>query len=474
MKRNKYLSIILIIFTTSCSESFLDLNPISNPNVNNLYQTDDDFVQAVNGVYAEMQDYYKDVWQFGELRADNGDHLGTGWENVQRVDQFRLLVTDGVLNGTWQSAYSSIFRANMLLEKMEAADVTTIPNMNRYSAEVRFLRALNYFNMVRIWGEIPLVLKTLSPEEGLEFPQTSVDQIYESIISDLQYAAENLPVSYSGNDIGRATKGAAKSILGKVYLTLGDFQNAESTLAEVLGLGYSLLPDYKAVFDHFNEHHSEYIFDIEYESDLSGEGSNFTNQFIPNDAELRDFFGITGDSGETLNPTNDYFSLFSENDVRKDFAAATGFVQEDGSFFTAGNTFTMKYITSVNTQYDSRANWKVTRFADVLLMYAEALNENNKTELALNELNKIRTRAAVQTYTGLSQSEARDAIEKERRLELGFEGHRWFDLARTGKAFEVMSAKGYNLQSHQILFPKPQQQLDVVNDANILSQNTGY
>ena len=328
--------------------------------------------------------------------------------------------------------------------------------------------------MVRIWGEVPLVLKTISPEEGLEFPQSSVDLIYESIIADLQFAAENLPESYSGSDVGRATKGAAKSILGKVYLTLGDFQNAESTLAEVLGLGYSLLSDYKSVFDHFNEHHSEYIFDIEYEADLGGEGSNFVYRFIPNDKELRDYFGITGDSGETLNPTDDYFSLFSDNDLRKDFAAVRGFVQDDGSFFTTKIPFTMKYLTSTNSQNDSRVNWKVTRFADVLLMYAEALNENGKTNEALVELNKIRTRANVETYSGLSQAEAREAIELERRLELGFEGHRWFDLVRTSKAYEVMNSKGYNLEPHHVLFPKPQQQLDVVNDPSILSQNNGY
>lgn len=474
MKNIIYLSIISVFLITSCDESFLDLTPNSNPNISSLYQNDNDFEQAVNGVYDEMQNYYRDYWQFGELRSDNGDHLGTGSDQFQRVDEFRLLVTDGVLNSTWQSVYHSIFRANMVLEQMEDADASLVPNMNRYEAEVRFLRALNYFNLVRIWGEIPLVLKTLSPEEGLEFPQTPENLIYESIISDLQFAADNLPESYSGNQIGRATEGAAKSILGKVYLTLEDFQKAESVLAEVLSLGYSLLSDYKSVFDHFNEHHSEYIFDIEYESDLSGEGSNFANQFIPNDAELRDQFGITGDVGETLNPTDDYFSIFSDNDSRKDFAAVRGFYQEDSSFFTTKNSFTMKYLTSVNTAFDSRVNWKVIRFADVLLMYAEALNENGKTDQALIELNKVRTRAGVETYSGLSQTEARDAIALERRLELGFEGHRWFDLVRTGKAYEVMSAKGYNMEEYQVLFPKPQQQLDVVNDPSVLSQNQGY
>lgn len=474
MKKNRYIIVFILFLTASCSDSFLDLNPISNPDINSLYHSDADFEQAVNGVYAELQNYYRDYWQFSELRADNGDHLGTGWEDIQRVDQFRLLVNDRILNDTWASMYNSIFRANIILEQIEFANPEDVSRISQYTGEARFLRALNYFNLVRIWGEVPLVLATLSPEEGLDYPQASVSSVYESIKSDLQFAADNLPVKYGSNEAGRATKGAALSTLGKVYLTLGDYGLAESTLADVLDLGYELLPIYQDVFDHFNEHHSEYIFDIEYEPELGGEGSNFANQFIPNDPEIRDHYGIVGSSGETLNPVDEYFSLFDAEDERKDIAAATGFLQNDGTFFVAQRTFTKKYITSVNVQNDSRVNWKVTRFADVLLMYAEALNENGKTNLALTELNKVRSRAGVEIYSGLSQTEAREAIELERRLELGFEGHRWFDLVRTGKAYEEMSAKGYNMEPYQVLFPKPQQELDVVNDPTILSQNPGY
>lgn len=467
------LSIVVIMLGVSCSESFLDLQPPSNPDVNSLYKADIDFKQAVNGVYAELQTYYKDFWQFSELRADNADHIWTS-ETYKRIDQFYMLATDGILNSTWSNIYNSILRSNIILEKLEITNPDLVPNMNQYKAEALYLRGLNYFNLVRVWGEVPLVLKTLSPEEGLDFPQSNVEDIYNSIIADLQFSQQNLPASYSGNDIGRATKGAAASLLGKVYLTIGDFQKAESTLAEVMGMGYSLLTDYNSVFDHYNEHHTEYIFDIEYEPDLSGEGSPFSNTFYPNHPEFRNFYHIVGNVGETLTPTEEYFGLFDPDDIRLSISAVRGFTQDDGSFFKTTLAYTQKYLTPINTGNDSRVNWKIIRFADVILMYAEALNENGKTNLALNELNKIRVRAGVAEFSGLSQAETRDAIDKERRLELGFEGHRWFDLLRTGKAFEIMSANGYNIEPYHVLFAKPQQQLDVVNNISILSQNPGY
>ena len=475
MKKIKFIiSVLIVLLGISCSENFLELEPKSNPDVNSLYETDTDFKLAVNGIYSEVQEYYRTFWRFSELRADNGDHLWTGYETVQRVDQFRMLTTDDILSSAWVDMYNAVFRSNMVLEKLETADPELVSNLNRYKAEAMFLRALNYFNIVRVWGEVPLALNTLAPAEALELPQSDVNTIYEKIIEDLTFARQNLPVSYSGDNLGRATKGAAVAILGKVYLTLQEYQLAENVIAEAMGMGYSLLPDYNDVFDHFNEHHAEYIFDIEYEPDLGGEGSNFANEFIPNNPEFREHFGIIGDSRETMSPTDEFIGLFLPEDERLPISAAKGFMQGDGSFFTTNHSFTLKYIASVSSNFDSRVNWKVTRFADVILMYAEALNENDKTEQAITELNKIRTRADVPTYSGLSQTETRDAIAKERRLELAFEGHRWFDLLRTGKAFEVMSAKGYDMESYQTVFAKPQREIDVVNDPSILSQNSGY
>lgn len=475
MKAIKYYLFIIIILTTGCSEDFLDLNPPSSPNANAVYKTEADFQQAVIGIYDRMQAVYNNLWQFTELRADNADHLWTGYDAIQRVDQYRMDPADGVLNGMWLNLYNTIERANTTLLYLEDADSQALRNSNRHEGEAKFLRGLAYFHLAQIWGDVPVILDPIGPEEAFDTPQQSQSTVFEQAISDFSDAADLLPADYPAGEIGRATSGAAKSMLGKTYLAVDNFSAAEPVLADVMDMGYELLPDFDDVFDHMNEHHAEYIFDIEYEPDLSGEGSIFTNRFIPNNPELRDHFSIGGGSQETLSPTAEFMSLYEIGDNRRAITADTGFVQSSGEFFKTNHSFTSKYITPVLAENDSRANWKVTRFADVILMYAEALNENGKTEEAIEELNRIRVRADASSYPAtLSQAEVRDAISLERRLELAFEGHRWYDLVRTGKAIEVLTAKEYNIQPHMTLFAKPQQQLDVVNDPQVFSQNQGY
>lgn len=475
MKSNIYISIAISFLLLSCSEDFLDLNPPSSPNVNSVYKTEADFQQAVVGIYDRMQNAYRDIWQLTELRADNGDHLWTGYDNIQRIDQFRMDPSDGILNGIWLDLYNTIERANTTLVQLAVSDPQIVENTDRHEGEAKFLRGLAYFHLAQIWGDVPIVLLPITPEEALELPQSIQADVFEQALNDFSDASILLPENYSVDNVGRATKGAARTLLAKTYLAVGDFQSAEPILEEVMGMGYELLPDYNDVFDHMDEHHAEYIFDLEYEPDLAGEGSNFTNQFIPNNPELRNHFGIAGGSGEQLSPTAEFMGLFEPQDRRISISADTGFVQGNGDYFKTNHSFTLKYITPTISGNDSRANWKVTRFADVILMYAEALNENGKTSEAIMELNKVRERADASIYsTALSQNEARDAIVLERRLELAFEGHRWYDLVRTGEALDELAAKGYDIKPYMNLYAKPQQQIDVVNDPQVLSQNQGY
>ena len=293
-------------------------------------------------------------------------------------------------------------------------------------------------------------------------------------------AAESaLPAKCSGDEVGRATSGAAKSLLGRVYLTKGDFLNAESKLKEVTTMGYQLLANYEDLFDYTkSEHHSEYIFDIEYQSGI-GEGSTFTTAFFPNFSEMNEFFNITGAGQEYNNPTQELISLFVPGDTRKEVTVGVpgGFYDADSVFHalptSTNQTYTKKYFDSSPVRADSKANWKVIRYADVLLMYAEALNENGKPQQAIPFLNQVRTRAGLEGYPNtMSQTETRDAIVLERRLELSFEGVRWFDLVRTGKAYEVMKDKG--MAPYMTVFPIPLSQVQIINDPTIFPQNPGY
>jgi hypothetical protein len=353
-----------------------------------------------------------------------------------------------------------------------------MPNKNRHVGEAKFLRALAYFDLVRIWGDVPLVTAPISINEGYARKREKVETIYKDlIIPDLLDAESKLPVNYTGLDVGRATKGAARSILGRVYLTVKDFVKAEAKLQEVTKMSYALLPNYNDLFNYTrDEHHSEYIFDIEYQDGGLGIGSGFSNKFLPKSAgsEADLFYGVKGGAGEQNTPTVEYFNAFDPNDKRRDVTVAKGYLDNNGVFkgFIQIATFTKKYLAVTPAINDSKVNWKVIRYGDVVLMYAEALNENGKTAEAIPYINMIRQRAGLPLYTTLSQAEARTNIYNERRFELGMEGVRWFDLVRTGRALSVMQP--YGMKPHMTVFPIPLIEVQIINDPTILPQNPGY
>ncbi|MEQ9375667.1 MAG: RagB/SusD family nutrient uptake outer membrane protein [Imperialibacter sp.] len=467
------------LFMMSCNKDFIDIAPVDTVSIDALFKTDKDYNDAVIGIYGSLQDQYQDMWLFGDMRGDDS------WDELVKntaaaMDNFTINNDDNVLRDTWRNYYVTISRCNMLLARIEKADPTVVKNKDLYTGEAKFIRALAYFDMVRIFGDVQLITTPITIEESYTKGRESVEKIYnEVIIPDLLDAETKLPGSYSGSDVGRATMGAAKSILGKVYMTRHEFVKAEAKLKEVTMMGYALLENYNDLFDYMqDEHHSEYIFDIEYEEGLGGEGNCFTTNFTPKNPELAEFYGVTGGQNGNNNAPPHLFEIFEPGDVRKDVTAANGHTDADGNFIplipTSNDvaTFTKKYMVRLLTSCDSRANWKVIRYADVLLLYAEALNENGKTVEALGFLNQVRNRGGLDDLTGLSQAETRDRIYTERRFELSFEGHRWFDLVRTGRALEVMAPLG--MKDYMTVFPIPLAQIQLMNDLEIFPQNSGY
>ncbi len=468
---------------SSCSKSFINRPPVSSATVDILYKTDKDFQDAVVGTYQALRNQYNNMWQFGDIRGDDAYIQVSNQPSTTNVDLFSINSSDALLNSTWANYYVVINLANNVITRIASADPSLVKNKARYQAEAKFLRAIAYFDLVRIFGNVQVYTQPPTSDEASQTPRTPVATVYSDvIIKDLLEAGANLPQTVTGTEVGRATKGAAKAMLGKVYMTVKDFPKAEAVLQEITTAPYSyaLLPNYNDLWDYSkNEHHSEYIFDIEYEEGLGGLGSPFTNAFMPNATNLLNYYGIKGGFNESLCPTLSFISLWRPNDRRKDVSVrccgtwtnpTTGAVTTFSS--STSQTYTMKYVTSVATQNDSKANWKVVRYADVLLMYAEALNENGKTAAALTPLNQVRTRAGLATVTGLSQANARDSIELERRFELCFEGHRWFDLVRTGKALQALTPVG--MKDYMTVFPVPLTQVRVMNNATIFPQNPGY
>ena len=468
----------LTLLLISCKKDFIEIMPGSTVTVDVLYKTDKDFQDAVIGCYNILQDQYQDFWVFGDLTSDDiEEDIPNHFEHVA-FDQFTVNDRSPLLASSWKNYYNIINRANSILSKIESADVSIIKNKERHIGEAKFLRALAYFDLVRIFGDVPLVTTNLTVEESYKTGREKVNKIYdEIIIKDLLEAEGKLSVKYTGADVGRATKGAAKALLGKVYLTRKDFVNAEIKLNEVTTLGYALLPNYKDLFDYTkDEHHSEYIFDIEYEEGI-GEGSTFTNNFLPEAPVILDFWGLKVSHSDGA-PTPNLFATFDQNDTRRDVSVAYG-VTKNGVFFPipsnsvqASKSFSTKYVYRALFPYDGKVNWKVIRYADVLLMLAESLNENNKTIEALGYLNQVHKRAGLQAYSGLTQQDIREKIYLERRFELSLEGHRWFDLVRTGRALSTMQSAG--MKSHMTIFPIPLSQIQIINNPAIFPQNPGY
>lgn len=468
---------------SSCSKSFIEKAPVSSVTIDALYKTDKDFQDAVIGIYQGLRNQYQNMWQFGDIRGDDAWIQVSNQPSTTGVDVFSINSSDALLSSTWANYYIVINRANNVLTKIADTDPAIIKNKDRYIGEAKFLRALAYFDLVRIFGDVQMITGVPTVEETLATPRTPAATVYsEVIIKDLLDAGTKLPLVYTGTEVGRATKGAAKAMLGKVYLTIKDFQKAEAVLQELTTspYTYALLPNYNDLFDYTkNEHHNEYIFDIEYEEGLGGLGSIFTNNFMPNVTALLNYYGIKGGFNESMSPTTKFVNAWQEGDKRKDISVqccgswknpTTGAVTTFNS--TTAQSYTMKYVTPVNTNGDSRANWKVVRFADVLLMLAEAMNENGKTNEALGPLNKVHSRAGLTAFSGLSSSDLRTTIANERRFELSFEGHRWFDLVRTGKALEACAPIG--MKDYMTVFPVPLSQVKVINNPMVFPQNQGY
>ena len=480
MKNVITLLACLAILLTSCKKDFIEIDPQSTVTTDILYKTDKDFQDAVNGCYNVLQTQYSNYWVFGDLPSDDIEEDIPNHVDHVAFEQFTVNDRQPILASTWKNYYSVISRANTILTAIDKADAAVVKNKDRHTGEAKFLRALAYFDLVRIFGDVPMLTTNLTVEEAYKTGREKADKVYdEVIIKDLLDAADKLPAKYTGTDVGRATKGAAKAMLGKVYLTRKDFANAEAKLKEVTTMGYALLPNFKDLWNYtVNEHHSEYIFDIEYEEGI-GEGSVFTHTFIPAWTTLTDFYGIKGGTPPSDGaPTPAFFAAFDPKDVRRNISVLYGitingvFMPIPTTTIQASKSYSTKYITPVASNNDSRANWKVIRYADVLLMYAEALNENGKTAEALTYENMVRTRAGLQGYANLTQSDIREKIYLERRLELSLEGQRWFDLVRTGRAFATLQSLG--MKPYMTIFPVPLAQIQIINNPAIFKQNDGY
>lgn len=451
----------------ACKKDFLTLVPQSQATEAGFYKTTADITVAVTGAYAPLQSillYDGNFITMMEARGDNVEDQNPG-ANAGRdytIDRFITTADNVAIGGAWRGLYDAIARCNTTLAHLDVVANTGL--RAQYEGELRFLRALHYFNIVRLWGAAPLVLKPVTTGEAKQLGRNSVAEIYAAIEDDLTSAGALLPPVFTAKgDVGRATAGAAKALLGKVFLTEKKYAQAATVLKELLPVNdnpyqYNLLPAVADVFNINNEMNAEIIFAVRYDKTIAGQGHVLNNYFNQPalDPNLLNAYGATDARRALLNTT-----------------------------LVSGSRPVNKYYDTYDpiTKLMGR-DYLILRYADVLLMYAEALNEtgytNDSTGDAFVYLNKIRTRAGAVAFTPAmlpDQTSFRNAVLQERRLEFPLELQRWFDLVRTNTAMEAMQQSGLTtltIQSWQLLYPVPQSEIDLMNDPVTFPQNEGY
>ena len=487
------IAIALLGFSFSSCSDFLEQNPQTDLSENDFYKTADDILSAVNGAYSSLQegDIYGNWYVFGEIPSDNTRNQLSGSVTTQNeFDQFYIDTQNSMIANFWKAAYKVINRTNTILGRIDGIEINT-ELANRYKLECKFIRALMYFNLVRVYGDVPLVLKEISISESYDILREPKENVYNQIIADLK-EAQDLPVSYSTAEDGRATQGAAKALLANVYMTLHKYAEAETILAEIINSGrYSLLENtpgslnidgYKNVFSPVNHNSKEGIFEIQFLKGGYGEGSNYANNFAPENSGTN-VVAVGGTGGNNI-PEMDIYNAYEEGDLRRDFSMSLGYYDNRKNNEWVESRYVCKFMDVPYQNNDASNNYPVIRYADVILMYAEALNQNGKTAEACKYLNMTRRRgfgyqtAETSPVDLQTTDKAQFAlmVEQERRVELAFENHRWFDLIRTGRAVEVMRSKGFSLNETNLICPIPQKQIDVnpkltQNDYRIESRN---
>lgn len=488
MKRNYilFLGLSLTLATQSC-EKFLDQSPVSqsiavsNTSADSLvYQSAAEVEAALAGVYADFKnEYYQlDYFVNGDAQSDDAYAGGDNPANFQ-IDDYKIDATNTNVSRDWAYLYATIGKANSVINNVGAIDDPALTDWRKQEilGEASFIRAFMYFQLVQLWGDVPLQLtdvKTISVDLLEEiypilFPaRTAKETVYQQIIDDLELA-EGIVRSTAPHK-GYVTKGAVRALLAKVYATQvpANWEKVNQYCDAVIAGGYSLLPNYDDLWNNNNENSVEAIFEINYNGGISD--GNWGTKI---------FRGLDWKKFNT--PSNDLVRAFdAENDqIRKN--ASIVFLDVSGKWSDqhwpqTQYPFINKY--RIFTE-GSPQNYIFLRLADILLLKAEALNELGDLAGATALVNQIRNRVNLPATVAASQEAMRLAIANERRLELAFEGHRWFDLKRSGRAVEVIRAAtganntslGYQLTESRLVWPIPQTELDKNTK---LTQNAGY
>jgi len=493
MKNLKIIfNLFALLFVLSCSDDFVEVDS-EDQNSETFFNTEEDYQLALVAAYDYLQSTAK-FYQFAEIASDNtlcGGESATDSFYVQQIDDMTHSAVgqgDGGLRTMWQWMYEAVNRCNYIMEFQDNIDFS---NKTSVIAQTRFLRAYYNFILVKWWGDVPMLVdKRIQFGDQFAIDRTPKEEVYALIEDDLIFAAANLP--YVQSQTGRVTKGAAQGMLGKVYLYQDKFDEAATVLEELINNGpHRLLTsiEYPNMFERDFENNIESVFEVQY-SDVDG-GSYSCFQCLEGNYSVyfngpRGFVDSEGifDSGYSFNvPVQEVVDVFEPGDLRYEYSILdiNQYIVDypesswSGDGYEQTGYFNRKYIARLgdlnigDAALTNPDNYRALRFADVLLMAAEALNRGNISDTrAQDYLNQVRNRAMLPSVSTTGSNLTND-IYKERRVELVGEGHRFFDLVRTGKAAQEID--GFVSGKHE-LFPIPIEEIQLTG--NRWNQNPGY
>lgn len=481
---NKMLLLLLLAFSFGCSEDYLDETEEYNIDSENYFNSEEDYYNALIGVYDVLQSTYVNVL-LGEIASDNtlsGGESATDVIGFQQVDDMTHTPVNDNLDDIWDWNFAGVQRANYVLEFQNKTD---FEGREMIIAEVRFLRAYFTFELLKWFGPIPIKGDerfVLGDENSV--PRASTEEVYAQIESDLQFAIDNL--EYTAPETGRATKGAAMALLGKAHLYQEEFNESANVLTDLINNGPYALADFETLFEQEGENNEESVFEVQYTGE---EGAGFECLQCSEGNVAVGFQGIRNYSGPVFEPgfgfnlpTREAYDMFTENDIRRDLSILDieAWAAETGATYSIGNVekhtgyFNRKYLPRKNDNVGDANltqpnNYRSIRYADVLLMAAEALNRGGIDDSeARTYLNEVRERAGLDGVDAAGNA-LTEIIYEERRKELVGEGHRFFDLVRTGRAAD--NIEGFTAGKNE-LFPIPLEEIEF-SQGN-WEQNPGY
>lgn len=503
MKKLIYLGVmVLAVICSSCNKD-LTIAPPSSGTTSTFYLSQSDFIQGTNAIYNSLRSYPDRLINLSETRSDNLYAVSVlGTQNYTPINSFNTgLVSNTYVEAAWNDNYNGIFRANELLQQLAKNGSTYIPSAplrNRLQAEAQYLRAFMYFDLVRYFGKVPVTTVPVTAAEAVKISRSPVADVYKVIIADLQFAIQNLPATYTGTDVGRATKYAAESLLAMVYMArsgptyniegpgLGsnEWELAITLLNDVINSGqFALSATYANIFAYANQNpavNKEAVFDVMYNSGLTPVlGASFVSLTVP-DAYFTSVLVKPAELGGQGRPTSDnLYNSYESADARKSFNFILYFTQLG---IPGNRPYLKKYLdaTKVPTVItDWGINFIAIRYTDILMLKAECiLHGATGTQADVDAIVKqVRNRSGASTLTNVTL----DQLYDERKREFIGEGSRWFDLQRSGKLVETMNAwiasddvlkQILPVVPNYIIYPVPQSQLDA--QPGLYTQNPGY